>query len=334
EESGLVDTIETLAKAGIHHVGAGQELKEARRPKIIEVKGKRIAYLGYYDAELRAAKDGRAGINPRHNDRIAADIAVLRDQVDWIVVNYHWGVELSDYPGDWQIDLARFTIDRGADLVVGHHPKVLQGAEIYKGRPIIYSLGNFVFGGNSASDYETAVLRVSLKQNKMRVELLPVVVTDYQPQVVGGEKGEEILRHIGRLSSIFEQPIRSPLVLELDNSTANQPGLPNFPDNVSETILGVDNDYDRPQNLPVSNTVIESEASNLEGEKAIPPLLKTEPSSWAEKDPFIKEPFIKEPFIETPTMEIQSKLSEEKISFKLTESRRKKSELRDVQLMG
>ncbi len=322
EEPGLADTIETLAKAGIHHVGAGQDLKEARRPKIIEVKGQRIAYLGYYDADLRGAREGQAGINARHNDRIAADIAVLRDKVDWIVVNYHWGVELSDYPGDWQIDLARFTIDRGADLVVGHHPRVLQGAEIYKGRPIIYSLGNFIFGGNESfltgSDYETAVLRVSLKQDKMKVEFLPVVVQNYQPQVVGGEKGEEILRHIGRLSSIFEQPMRSPLVLELDSSAPktskkedfqesthiNQPSLPNLPSEKTR----VEPDQNKPLNLPVSHTRIESEES--ERETAIPPLLKNSQSYSEEKDPFIKQPFIKEPFIETPKMEIQSNLPE------------------------
>lgn len=332
EEPGLVDTIETLAKAGIHHVGAGENLKEARRPQIIEVKGQRIAYLGYYDADIRAAREGQAGINARHNDRIAADIAVLRDKVDWIVVNYHWGVELSDYPGDWQIDLARFTIDRGADLVVGHNPRVLQGAEIYKGRPIIYSLGNFIFGGNSASDYETAVLRVSLKQDKMKVEFLPVVVQNYQPQVVGGEKGEEILRHIGRLSSIFEQPMRSPLVLELDSSAPktshnsledspesteiNQPSLPNLPS--EKTIMGVEGDQNKPLNLPVSHTTIESEES--EREKAIPPLLKNSPNYGEEKDPFIKQPFIKEPFIETPTMEIQSNLPEEENKSELATS--------------
>lgn len=331
EEPGLVDTIETLRLAGIHHVGAGQDEKEARRPQIIEVKGKLIAYLGYYDADIRAAKEGEAGINARHNDRIAADIALLRDQVDWIVVNYHWGVELSDYPGDWQIDLARLTIDKGADLVVGHHPRVLQGAEIYKGRPIIYSLGNFIFGGNSASDYESAVLRVSLKQEKMKVELLPVVVKDYQPQVVGGEKGEEILRHIGRLSSIFEQPMGSPMVLELErsatqtsqkhlegNDALNQPSLPNLPSVSSRAkqeadgmLMGVDEDDNRPQNLPVSHTIIESEQSSFGREEGIPPLLKRERSYNNERDPFIKQPFIKEPFIETPKREIQSKVPTE-----------------------
>jgi poly-gamma-glutamate synthesis protein (capsule biosynthesis protein) len=323
EEEGLADTIETLAKAGIHHLGAGMDLKEARRPQIIEVKGKLIAYLGYYDADLRAAKEGQAGINASYNDRIAADIAVLRDKVDWIIVNYHWGVELSDYPGDWQIDLARFTIDRGADLVVGHHPRVLQGAEIYKGRPIIYSLGNFIFGGNSASDYETAVLRVSLKENKMKAEFLPVVVQNYQPQIVAGEKGEEILRHIGHLSSIFEQPMSSPMVLELEGSDSktsqnSQPSLPNLP-SISATeepekptpgrlMGGRDVEDQRKQNLPVSHTIIESEKSKVGGETVMPPLLKqAETGETSENDPFIKEPFIKDPFIETPTMEIQSK---------------------------
>lgn len=214
EEPGLVETIETLDRAGIHHLGAGRDAKEARRPEIIEVKGQRIAYLGYYDADINAAGEGKAGTNSRHNQRIAEDIRAIRDQVDWVIVNYHWGAELADYPGDWQIDLARFTIDQGADLVVGHHPHVLQGAEIYKGRPIAYSLGDFIFGGNARSNYDTAVLKVSLKGRNMKVEFLPVEVTKYQPKVVKGEKGEQILKHVEQISSIFDNPMRSPVVLD------------------------------------------------------------------------------------------------------------------------
>lgn len=180
EEPGLVETLETLDAAGIHAVGAGRNLTEARRPEIIEVKGQRIAYLGYYDANFHAAGEDIAGTNPlqhEHQQRVAEDIQAIRDQVDWVIVNYHWGIELAEYPADWQTELAHATIDHGADLVVGHHPHVLQGAEIYKGKPIIYSLGNFIFGGNSRTDYETSVLKVSLKADrKMRVEFLPVEV--------------------------------------------------------------------------------------------------------------------------------------------------------------
>ncbi|MGL5061623.1 MAG: CapA family protein, partial [Microcoleus sp.] len=214
EEPGLVETINTLDNAGIHHLGAGRNIQEARRPEIIEVKGQRIAYLGYFDTDLNAADSGRAGTNPRRNNRVAEDIRALKGQVDWIIVNYHWGVELADYPGDWQIDLARFTIDQGADLVVGHHPHVLQGAEIYKDRPIVYSLGNFIFGANARSDYDTAVLKVSLRERSMKVEFLPVEVKKFQPKVVGGTKGSRIIKHIEQISSIFDKPMRSQVVLE------------------------------------------------------------------------------------------------------------------------
>lgn len=219
QSAGLLETTQTLQKAGIQSIGAGENIKAARRPVIMDVKGKKIAYLGYYDADLHAATVEGAGTNPRHNDRVAADIKALRKQVDWIVVNYHWGEELAKYPGDWQIDLARFTVDQGADLVVGHHAHVLQGAEVYKGRPIVYSLGNFIFGGNSISDYDTAALKVSLKDEQMRVEFLPVQVRGYQARVVNGQTGQQILGQITGVSDIFQQPMTSTMTL---NTATNQ----------------------------------------------------------------------------------------------------------------
>jgi len=219
QAAGLEDTIKTLDQAGIRHVGAGRTIEEARRPEILDVKGQRIAYLGYYDGEFQAAGEGIAGTNSRQNDRVAADIKAIRSQVDWIVVNYHWGEELAKYPGDYQMDLAHFTIDQGADLVVGHHPHVLQGAEIYKGRPIVYSLGNFIFGGKSVSDYDTAVLKVALKDNQMKVEFLPVEVRGFQPKVVSGDRGTEILHQIENVSDIFHEPMKSSVVLDAKTNT-------------------------------------------------------------------------------------------------------------------
>jgi poly-gamma-glutamate capsule biosynthesis protein CapA/YwtB (metallophosphatase superfamily) len=226
QASGLFETMETLDRAGIHYIGAGRDIAEARRPEIMEVKGQRIAFLGYYDADFHAAGEGIPGTNPTHNDRIAEDIRAIRNQVDWIVVNYHWGEEKSSYPGDWQVKLAHFTIDQGADLVVGHHPHVLQGAEIYKGRPIAYSLGNFIFGGNSRSDYDTAVLKVSLNEKQMKVEFLPVEVRQYQPKVVSGDRATEILQHIQEISQNFEQPMQSPMILDARPQPPSTQGLP------------------------------------------------------------------------------------------------------------
>ncbi|MGC9526588.1 MAG: CapA family protein [Limnospira sp.] len=277
EEPGLVETLETLQEAGIHAIGAGRDIVEARRPEILEVKGQRIAYFGYYDADFHAATEDAPGTNPRHDERVAADIRAVRDQVDWVVVNYHWGVELAEYPGDWQIDLARYTIDQGADVVVGHHPHVLQGAEIYKGRPIVYSLGNFIFGGNSRSDYDTAILRVSLKQNRtMKVEFLPVEVRDYQAKVVRGNKGEEILRNVERLSRIFDKPMDAAVVLKARSAGGTaEPVLPHLSDSQPPSA-----------GSPVVNPSPSAESDNLE--------------------PFIKTPFIKDPFISTPQPESSS----------------------------
>ena len=332
EEPGLVDTINTLNNAGIGHLGAGRNIKEARRPDIIEVKGQRIAYLGYYDADLHAADQGKAGINSRRNNRVAEDIRALRGQVDWIIVNYHWGVELADYPGDWQIDLARFTIDQGADLVVGHHPHVLQGAEVYKGRPIVYSLGNFIFGGNARSDYDTAVLKVSLKDRNMKVEFLPVEVKKFQPNVVKGAAGSRILKHVEQISSIFDRPMGAQVVLDAPINPGMAPKTPNspFPGAAKSGTKGPSSPGTSGEsNLPApgqpkptlilpplpaapkqpdnssffqNGTVPAIESSPPPSQDLPPRIYPTQPQSPSrEADPFTKEPFIKEPFISPPS---------------------------------
>ena len=219
-DAGLQETITTLEQAGIHSVGAGMDATEARRPEIIEVKGQRIAYFGYYAGDAHSAEDDLAGTNYALESRIAEDIKAIRDRVDWVIVNFHWGQELSNYPEYWQSDLAYFTIDQGADLIVGHHPHVLQGSEIYKGRPIAYSLGNFIFGGNARSDYDTAVLKVSVRNKQMKVEFLPVEVSKYQPKIARGDRGDRILAEIAMFSNIFEQPMTNPMILDIEESDA------------------------------------------------------------------------------------------------------------------
>lgn len=333
-EPGLVETMNTLDNSGIQHQGAGRDIKEARRPDIIEVKGQRIAYLGYYDADLHAADQGKAGTNARRNNRVAEDIRALRGQVDWIIVNYHWGVELADYPGDWQIDLARFTIDQGADLVVGHHPQVLQGAEIYKGRPIVYSLGNFIFGPNARRDYDTAVLKVSLKDRNMKVEFLPVEVKKFQPKVVKGAAADRILKHVEQISSIFDRPMRSSVVLEAPMNLGTAPKTPSFPlpgatksgtygpGQGSGATDGESNLQGPGQPKPTlilpalppapkqpdnssffPNGTGSAIESNPPRNLNLPPrIYRTQPQNPSgEADPFTKEPFIKEPFISPPS---------------------------------
>ncbi|HEY9907938.1 MAG TPA: CapA family protein, partial [Thermosynechococcaceae cyanobacterium] len=259
EAAGLLETTKTLDDAGILRVGAGSNIREARRPEIVDVKGQRVAYLGYYGEEF-AATDKKAGISPIMEDRIAQDIRSLRDQVDWIVVNFHWGQEKATHPAPWQVDLAHYTVDQGADVIVGHHPHVLQGAEVYKGRPIAYSMGNFIFGGNPRSDYDTAVLKVALKDKQMRVEFLPVEVRKFQPQVVSGDRGNEILKQIVDRSTEFKQPLQSPMVLDArQNPTApteTSPLLPTSPTNPANPLP-----YSSPSTSPAPPTSYPPEAA-------------------------------------------------------------------------
>ncbi|MBD0334606.1 MAG: CapA family protein [Cyanobacteria bacterium Co-bin13] len=241
---GLAETLENLDRQGLYRVGAGRNELEARRPEIIDIKGKRIAYLSYAQGGDNAAHGDRPGINAQGVPGIAQDIRALRDQVDWIVVNYRWQTDIPEAPADWQTNLARLAVDQGADLVVGYHPRTLQGAEIYKGSPIAYSLGDFIFQKptaepdaadaelpQSGSAQDTAVLKVSLKENQMRVEFVPVQVKNSRPELATGRKGTEILKRIEQSSAGFERPMRSSAVLELKGKEpiVDQPVSPETP---------------------------------------------------------------------------------------------------------
>ncbi|MBD1912491.1 CapA family protein [Leptolyngbya sp. FACHB-16] len=225
----LEETLKSLQQVGAHPVGAGRNRQEARRPDIVEVRGKRIAYLGYSDADDFAAGRWRPGTNPAFKEQMAEDIAAIRNQVDWVIVNYHWSQDLASYPADWQTQMAHSAIDQGADLVVGYHPEVLQGAEIYKGRVIAYSLGNFIFADqpqSAQSSYDSAVLKVSLKDDRMRLEFIPVEVQDNQAAIATGQKAKDILTYIERSSALFPQPMKSPTILDRLALDPNKPAPP------------------------------------------------------------------------------------------------------------
>jgi len=227
DEAALRDTLEILQQSGMHAVGAGRNSREARQPEIVEVRGKRIAYLGYADGRSPAASDPDAA--SALQERVAQDIEAIRGKVDWVIVNYHWTQDIASYPEPWQMELARSAIDQGADLVVGYHPNVLQGAEIYRGRAIAYSLGNFIFAEqaqSARSNYDSAVLKVSLNNDRMRLEFLPVEVQGQQAAIATGKRAEEIRTYLTQASALFEQPLQSPIILDRLALDPNQPVTP------------------------------------------------------------------------------------------------------------
>ena len=146
---GLLDCLDVLKKADIGYFGAGANIEASRAGLILDVKGRRIVLLGYNDfyKEDYEATDKRAGNTPLHSDWVIEDIRFAKKacNADIVIPFIHWGREMSLMPKDHQRSEARRWIDAGATAVIGSHPHVTQTIDSYRGSPIVYSLGNFVF---------------------------------------------------------------------------------------------------------------------------------------------------------------------------------------------
>jgi poly-gamma-glutamate synthesis protein (capsule biosynthesis protein) len=194
--SGYSDTTKTLKKNKIAY---------CRNSAIAykTVKGVKIAFLGFSSLE---------GVS---NATVKSTIQTAkRKKAKIIIVSFHWGIENDYYPNSTQKSLARSAIDNGATLVLGHHPHVLQGIERYKGRYIVYSLGNFCFGGNvNPADKDTMIFQqtFTVKNGKVQknkdIKVIPCSLSsssntnDFQPRVLSGKSKKRVLAKINRLSS-------------------------------------------------------------------------------------------------------------------------------------
>jgi poly-gamma-glutamate capsule biosynthesis protein CapA/YwtB (metallophosphatase superfamily) len=207
---GLFDTVTALDSAGILHVGAGRDAREAYAPVVRVVNGRKLGFLGYYGGgEAPVAVGSRPGVARREITRIISDIRALRqrDSVTYVVVSLHWGTELAPRPDPGQRDMAHRIIDAGADAVIGHHPHVLQGIELYRNGVIAYSLGNFIFGGNSTSTYDTGLLEIKLGEGAPAYRFLPVRVERWSARALNEEQGRRITSVVQERSKIFRKSI-------------------------------------------------------------------------------------------------------------------------------
>jgi len=146
----FLETLTLLESRSIPYFGGGRDLATAHAPLWIERQGLRIAVLGYNEFKPRSFEAGAhlPGIAWSEDSQVLADIRAARTAgADLVIPFMHWGWEREPQPTERQRQLARTMIDAGADLVVGGHPHVTQGAEYYRGHLIVYSLGNFVFDG-------------------------------------------------------------------------------------------------------------------------------------------------------------------------------------------
>jgi poly-gamma-glutamate capsule biosynthesis protein CapA/YwtB (metallophosphatase superfamily) len=224
---GLVDTLATLDAAKIRHFGAAESLAQARTATVVEVKGIKLAFLGYFflgDRNIEPpeviAVEGTPGVAGHFKELttlqqwVTEDIKAAKAKADLVIPFFHWGREGFTQPEPYQLTLAHAAIDAGAAAVIGSHPHVLQGMELYKGVPIVYSLGNFVFGGNwNPKDKKTAMVELTVSKKKVEsVAVIPAYSDAYpeipvQPYLAEGDKADEVLRHLATISKTFPKTL-------------------------------------------------------------------------------------------------------------------------------
>lgn len=211
----LQDTLEQLDENNILYSGAGMDLEDARAPALLKVKGKTLAFLSYsltFPLEFFASAS-RPGTAPGYREFVKADIEKARTLADFVVVSFHWGAELMLAAKDYQIALGRESIDWGADLVLGHHPHVLQEIELYKDKLIAYSLGNFVFGSESNRTNTSMILLLTFQgKSLVKVTAVPLDVNNYrvkyQPKVLKGKAANDVLESVNTASERFNTKLK------------------------------------------------------------------------------------------------------------------------------
>lgn len=212
---GLRDTMDALQATGIRYAGAGNTLAEARAPAIFEVNGLTIAILGINGVTANpqdlpgvvsgdeAATADAPGTNPFVPDQFLADIRAAAEEADIVIPYFHMGVEYRDLPPEWAVEAARAAIDAGAAMVVANHPHLIQGMEIYEGRPILYSLGNFVFDQLFAVEVRTGmILEVTFRGEEIvGLRLHGVEIEDFhRPRPMTGGEQAAFLDRFWRLT--------------------------------------------------------------------------------------------------------------------------------------
>lgn len=197
---GLLETVSVLDQAGIAHAGAGQSLAEAERPAILEVVGYRLGVIAFADyPEAWAAQPWRAGLNytkvsihPQHFRRIEDEIQNARRLCDLVVFSIHWGPNMASRPSKGYKEFARAVLDAGVDLFWGHSAHVVQGVEIWHGKPVLYDSGDFVddyaVDQDLRNDLSVLFLVQFRGQHVDKIELIPVKIDDMRVSMAHGRE--------------------------------------------------------------------------------------------------------------------------------------------------
>ena len=214
-QDALMDTFTTLDNAGIAYVGAGDSKERAEEAIFVEAGGRTVGILSASRVipvvEWNIANRQPGLFCTYDSTRLVQRIKEIENQCDYVVVFVHWGLEKKTYPEEYQRNLAKQYIDAGADLVVGNHSHVPQGIEYYKGVPIVYCLGNYIFNPNMTDTYALKVKWTV--EGETVLQVLPVDTRNYLTGELKGEEAKAFYTYLEGISfdvKIDENGIVSP----------------------------------------------------------------------------------------------------------------------------
>jgi Bacterial capsule synthesis protein PGA_cap len=194
---GLAETIGHLRDAGISYTGAGMDLASAREPMVFDLGETRVGVLNYQGVpsyDWSWATESAPGTAPLQADIMLEDVERLRPEVDLLVVMPHWGNEYLATPEPGQVELAHAVVDAGADLIVGNHAHWPKGMEMYRGKPIFYGTGNFLFDQSWSEETSTGIFAEITLYGDRVVQARPVpflILDKAQPNFLLPEAGGE-----------------------------------------------------------------------------------------------------------------------------------------------
>lgn len=202
----LSETFSILDAAGIERIGAGNDVEEASRLKVIEKNGMKIGFLAGTRVIPEVSwniENGGPGLLATYDaDLLNAAISSAKENCDYLIVYVHWGIERNTEPEAYERQLAEGYIDNGADIVVGSHPHVIQGIDWYNGRPIFYSMGNFIF---YQTIDRTMILKVIVDEGaEARYQILPAKAESACTALVYGEERTEAFDYLESISYVTD----------------------------------------------------------------------------------------------------------------------------------
>ena len=222
-DSGLLDSIKYCEKSDIAVVGVGRNLKEAQAGVVLKTsaaasaggttRGAKTAFLGFSDvlpvgypatSTSPGTSPGRANLNA-----VKKNIRAAAKRADYVIVGWHWNFEYKRAPSYLESSEGKAAIDAGADLVIAHHPHLLDGVQAYHGGLIVYSLGNLVFSGFSGETAQTVLVKAKVTLRSIDAQLIPVITSGSGvPTLAGGSTGLSILQRVKSMSAALGTTVK------------------------------------------------------------------------------------------------------------------------------